>query len=109
MQHLNERVVMNLGFDSITRQKFWNDDGLIGSIENIKEHKRENGKIITGLFEHKDNPKILLFVPEGKDVFSLGILGKSGIRKSISIQLDDMDVDEDFIYETMKNYVEKHR
>ena len=109
MQHLNERTVIELGFNSITRQKFWDDDGLIGSIEEIKEHKRENGKIITGLFEHKDNPKILLFVPEGKDVFSLGILGKSGIRKSLSIQTSGLDIDEKFIYETMKNYVEKHR
>ncbi len=109
MQHLNERVVMNLGFDSVTRQKFWDDDGLVGSIEEIKEHKRENGKIISGIFQHKDNPKLLLLVPEGKNVFSLGILGESGIEKSLSIQTNGKDPDEDFIYETMKNYVEKHR
>lgn len=114
---LNENFVINLGFRSENLADFELERYQIGVFNLAKEHKREEGNIISGIFSHTENKSLILVVYSKEEgmfpctYIKIGIFNEEriGIDYCFSLSMGHgISEDHNFLEETLKNYVTKH-
>ena len=105
-----ELVIEQLGFRSANKEDLWVEfDGhVVPLIEESTGHKRSLGEIVSGIFVHKENPKLLLLVPDLKDKVVIGMLEEKGLTKYISMKINNPNIDMEFVETTLQTYVDKY-